>query len=645
MRILTLSEVGFTWRKPALLDNINLAIDKGERIGLLGRNGTGKSTLMKILAGEVQPDHGQIRREPQTRIARLIQEVHTDQLLNDKGQPLTIREIALRGWRATIDDQQSQNTASRNSVSHETASHGEDWQSTAALDQVLSRMQLDGDLDFNSLSAGMKRRALLAQAIISNPDLLLLDEPTNHLDIDSILWLENFLKGFTGALLFVTHDRVFLQALATRILEIDRGRLFDWECGYSNFLERKAAALAAEEKQNELFDKRLAEEEVWIRKGIEARRTRNEGRVRALEAMRRQRSERRDKVGNVKMQAHVQEKSGQLVTDVQQVSFAYGERVILKPFSTKIMRGDKIGIVGPNGAGKSTLLKVILGQLPPTSGTVRTGTKLEVLYFDQLREQIDGEKTIAENVADGNERLLIGGQERHIYGYMQDFLFTPDRARQPAKFLSGGERNRLLLARLFRQPSNVLVLDEPTNDLDTETLELLEELVSSYAGTLLLVSHDRAFLNNVVTSILALDGQGNVIELGGGYDDYHRYRLRQQEQAEAARSASTANSAKANAAKANAANEATPKKSTQKLSFKEQRELEQLPERIAQNEATQADLHAQMSSPDFFKQSSDTIKQVTEQLSELEQQLTGLYERWEELESRMRIGDGGQFVI
>lgn len=634
VRILTLSEVGFTWRKPALLDNINLAIDKGERIGLLGRNGTGKSTLMKILAGEVLPDHGQIRREPKTRIARLIQEVQADQLLNDKGQPMTIREIALRGWQAPLNDQQSPNTASHDTASHDTASHNENWQSTAALDQVLSRMRLDGDLDFNSLSAGMKRRALLAQAIISNPDLLLLDEPTNHLDIDSILWLETFLKGFTGALLFVTHDRVFLQALATRILEIDRGRLFDWECGYSQFLERKAAALAAEEKQNELFDKRLAEEEVWIRKGIEARRTRNEGRVRALEAMRRQRSERRDKVGTVKMQATVQEKSGQLVADVQQVSFAYGERVILKPFSTKIMRGDKIGIVGPNGAGKSTLLKVILGQLPPTSGTVRTGTKLEVLYFDQLREQIDGEKTIAENVADGNERLLIGGQERHIYGYLQDFLFTPDRARQPAKFLSGGERNRLLLARLFRQPSNVLVLDEPTNDLDTETLELLEELVSSYAGTLLLVSHDRAFLNNVVTSILALDGQGNVIELGGGYDDYHRYRLRQQEQAEAARSASTVNSAKANAAKANAVSEAKPKTSAQKLSFKEQRELEQLPDRIAQNEAAQADLHAQMSSPDFFKQSSDTIKQVTEQLSKLEQQLTGLYERWEELESR-----------
>lgn len=622
MRILTLSEVGFTWRKPALLDNINLAIDKGERIGLLGRNGTGKSTLMKILAGEVQPDHGQIRREPQTRIARLVQEVHTDELFNQSGLPATIRDIALRGWQSPDDTSDDDIPGSQ----HHDQDHGQNWQSTAALDRVLSRMQLDGDLVFNSLSAGMKRRALLAQAIISSPDLLLLDEPTNHLDIDSILWLENFLKGFTGALLFVTHDRVFLQALATRILEIDRGRLFDWECGYGKFLERKADALAAEEKQNELFDKRLAEEEVWIRKGIEARRTRNEGRVRSLEAMRRERAERRDKVGNVKMQASVQEKSGQLVTDVKDVSFAYDERVILKPFSTKIMRGDKIGIVGPNGAGKSTLLKVLLGQLTPTSGSVRTGTKMEVLYFDQLREQIDGEKTIAENVADGNERLLIGGVERHIYGYMQDFLFTPDRARQPAKFLSGGERNRLLLARLFRQSSNVLVLDEPTNDLDTETLELLEELVSSYEGTLLLVSHDRAFLNNVVTSILALDGQGNVIELGGGYDDYERYRLRQQEQAEASR---------ASVAKTPTAVDTKPQKKSTKLTFKEQRELEQLPERISQAEASQADLHTQMSSSDFFKQPPDAIKQVSQKLADLEEQLTQMYARWEELESRL----------
>ncbi len=378
MRILTLTDVGFTWRKPDLLDGINLAIDKGERIGLLGRNGTGKSTLMKILAGEVQPDHGQVRLEPKVRIARLIQEVDTQAVVSSDGQPATIRDVILRG----INDR----------VTHE-------WESTAALDRVLSRMQLDGELVFDSLSAGMKRRALLAQAIVSNPDLLLLDEPTNHLDIDSIVWLENFLKGFPGALLFVTHDRVFLQALATRILEIDRGRLLDWECDYDLFLKRKADVLAAEEKQAELFDKRLAKKKCGFAKGIEARRTRNEGRVRALEAMRRQRAERRDKIGNVKLQADVQEKSGALVIDVDNVAFAYDQRPIIKPFSTKIMRGDKIGIVGPNGAGKSTLLKLLLGQLTPTSGKVKLGTRLEVLYFDQLREQIDGEKTIAENVA------------------------------------------------------------------------------------------------------------------------------------------------------------------------------------------------------------------------------------------------------
>ncbi|MCC6510340.1 MAG: ATP-binding cassette domain-containing protein, partial [Pirellulaceae bacterium] len=406
MRILTLSEVGFTWRKPALLDNINLSIDKGERIGLLGRNGTGKSTLMKILSGEIQPDHGQVRREPRTSIARLIQEVTGALISGTGGAPATIREVVMQGWTGqnglTLDSASNNNAknkapshlASREdnsatgsmTVGHE--DHDAQWQSTAALDRVLTRMQLDGELPFNSLSAGMKRRVLLAQAIVSGPDLLLLDEPTNHLDIDSILWLENFLKGFSGALLFVTHDRVFLQALATRILEIDRGRLFDWECGYAKFLERKAEVLAAEEKQAELFDKRLAEEEVWIRKGIQARRTRNEGRVRALESMRRERAERRDKIGTVKLQASVQDKSGQLVIDINGVSFAYGERTILKTFSTKIMRGDKIGIVGPNGAGKSTLLKVLLGQLPPTEGTVRLGTKLEVLYFDQLREQI-----------------------------------------------------------------------------------------------------------------------------------------------------------------------------------------------------------------------------------------------------------------
>ena len=501
------------------------------------------------------------------------------------------------------------------------------WQRDAALDRVLTRMQLDATLPFASLSAGMKRRVLLAQAIVSQPDLLLLDEPTNHLDIDSIVWLETFLKGFPGALLFVTHDRVFLQALATRILEIDRGRLFDWECGYSKFLQRKADVLAAEEKQAALFDKRLAEEEVWIRKGIEARRTRNEGRVRALEAMRRQRAERRDQVGNVKLQAAVQEKSGQLVIEVDRVSFAYEERPIIGEFSTKIMRGDKIGIVGPNGAGKSTLLKLLLGQLKPTSGKVRMGSKIELLYFDQLREQVDDERSIADNVADGNERLLINGQERHIYSYLQDFLFTPDRARQLAKFLSGGERNRLLLARLFRQSSNLLVLDEPTNDLDTETLELLEELVTNYPGTLLLVSHDRAFLNNVVTSVLALDGTGNVLELGGGYDDYARFRQREMQNKQAAAQAAVSPPPKVETPKA---------KASTKLSFKEQRELDGLPNQIETIERNQAQLHATMSDPSFYKLPADQIKQASEQLAALESELATLYHRWELLSSKVQ---------
>ncbi len=629
MRILTLTDVGFTWRKPALLENLNLAIHRGERIGLLGRNGTGKSTLMKIIAGEVQPDHGDVRREPRTKIARLVQEVEVispaDVAVAAPATRRTIRDVVRAGW--TPDAQDLHLHDHQHDDHLDGANH---WQSDTALNRILSRMQLDGDRDFDALSAGMKRRALLAQALVSEPDLLLLDEPTNHLDIDSILWLEGFLKGFSGALLFVTHDRVFLQALATRILEIDRGRLFDWECDYAKFLERKAEVLAAEEKQAALFDKRLAEEEVWIRKGIEARRTRNEGRVRALIAMRRERAERREQIGKVKMQAAVQDKSGQLVIDADQVSFSYGDRKILREFSTKVMRGDKIGIVGPNGAGKSTLLKVLLGQLAPSSGTVRTGTRLEVLYFDQLREQIDGEKTIAENVADGNERLLIGGVERHIYSYMQDFMFTPDRARQPAKFLSGGERNRLLLARLFRQNSNVLVLDEPTNDLDTETLELLEELVSNYAGTLLLVSHDRAFLNNVVTNILALDGSGNVKEFGGGYDDYARHCARLAEQQQ---QATSTNENKNNPPKATA----TKPRSSVKLSFKEQRELDGLPDRIAQVEAAQEQLHNEMADPQFFKRASGEIKLANERLASLEEELAQLYTRWEELESKSSV--------
>ncbi|MDZ4848078.1 MAG: ATP-binding cassette domain-containing protein [Pirellulaceae bacterium] len=606
MRLITLSDVGFTWQKPSLLDNLELAIDSGERIGLLGRNGTGKSTLMKLLSGDLTPDHGEIRRMPKIKVARLIQEI-PQQTMG------TIQEVVAAGLPShdpSVDEYDE-----------------EHWQREAALHRTLSRMNLDGEATVADLSAGMKRRVLLAQAIVQEPDLLLLDEPTNHLDIESILWLEEFLKSFEGSLLFVTHDRIFLKSLATRVLEIDRGRLFDWECDYETFLKRKADVLAAEEKQEALFDKRLAAEEVWIRQGIKARRTRNEGRVRALEAMRRDSAGRRQRMGNAKLQATAADRSGQLVLELKNVSFAYQERPIIDDFSTLITRGDRIGVVGPNGAGKSTLLKLLLGQLQPTSGSIRQGTKLEVLYFDQLREQIDDEKTIAQNVSPDEDKLMINGVQRHIFSYLQDFLFTPERSRQLAKFLSGGERNRLLLARLFKNSSNVLVLDEPTNDLDAETLELLEELVSNYAGTLLLVSHDRAFLNNVVTSIIAVDGSGQVKEYGGGYDDYQRARQADSKPVPAILSP-------ARDSLRGAKEDASKKSVGSKLSFKELRELETLPKKIESLEIQQAQVHQEMANPEFYKQPQEKIIETTAQLSKIKNELAIVFERWESLESR-----------
>jgi ATP-binding cassette subfamily F protein uup len=613
MRLITLNNVGFTWRNPPLLENLRLAIDSGERIGLLGRNGAGKSTLMKLLAGDLVPDHGEVRRAPQLKVARLIQEV--PQQASGK-----VVEVVAAGLPQEGTDHAESDTHIA-------------WRHEAMIHRALSRMGLDGEVDFARLSAGMKRRVLLAQAIVQEPDLLLLDEPTNHLDIESILWLEDFLKSWEGSLLFVTHDRLFLQALATRILEIDRGGLFDWECDYATFLKRKADVLAAEEKQEALFDKRLAAEEVWIRQGIKARRTRNEGRVRALEAMRRQRAERRQRVGQVKLQATEAERSGELVMELQNVSFSYQDRSILRDFSTLIVRGDRVGIVGPNGAGKSTLLKLMLGQLTPTTGSIRRGTKLEILYFDQLREQIDDEKSVAENVSPDEDHLLIDGKKRHIYSYLQDFLFTPERARQLAKHLSGGERNRLLLARLFKTPSNVLVLDEPTNDLDAETLELLEELVSHYAGTLLLVSHDRAFLDHVVTSIIAVDGTGEAKEYGGGYDDYRRAR-------QAAAETAIAKPQKNKEAAAHVQVEAAPS-AARKLSFKEQKELDGLPALIDAMEKNIAELHHQLADPQFYSQPPTTIVTAKDHLAACESKLQRLMERWEELESRTTASPGG----
>ncbi len=604
MSLLSLRNLVFTWGGPQLLDGVDLDIDLGQRIGLLGRNGAGKSTLMKIVAGEVEPDHGEIKRASGLRVARLVQEVPA-------GHSRSVAEIVTEGYlqAGEADD-----------------GHAAEWKTTRTVERVLARMSLDGQADFATLSSGMKRRALLAQALVAEPNILLLDEPTNHLDIESITWLEGFLKSFDGALVFVTHDRAFLQNLATRIVEIDRGRLFDWACDYATFLSRKAAALEAEEKQKALFDKKLAQEEAWIRQGIKARRTRNEGRVRALKKLREERRRRREQLGNVSMQAVEAERSGRLVIEAKHLCFSYGAEPIVDDFSILITRGDKIGVIGPNGSGKTTLLKLLLGELQPTSGELRHGARLEVIYFDQLRQQIDDEATVLENVGEGSDTLLIDGQRRHIYGYLQDFLFTPERARQQAKFLSGGERNRLLLARLFKHPSNVMVLDEPTNDLDAETLELLEELVSSYAGTLLLVSHDRAFLNNVVTSTLVFEGRGRMKTYDGGYDDYVRQR-------DAATASDREPAPQQRPTKSRETTSAATGKPA-KLSFREQRELEALPERIEGLESHRAALHDAMADPSFFKQDKAAITAAHAELATLEATLQESYARWEELEAR-----------
>lgn len=598
MPLLTLRELRLGYRGPLLLDDVSCVIEPGQRIGLLGRNGSGKTTLMRIIRGEVEPERGEIVASPGTKIALLPQDVPR-QLHG------AVAAIVRQGLPPNDHDPESA------------------WRGPQRVQQILSRMNLDGNAAFESLSSGMKRRVLLAQALVAEPDLLLLDEPTNHLDIDAVTWLEEFLSRWPATCMFVTHDRMFLRKLATRILEIDRGRLFDWSCDYDTFLRRKEEALAAEEKQNALFDKKLAQEEVWIRTGIKARRTRNEGRVRALERMRRERQDRRAKPGQVKLEIQTGQRSGHLVAEIEGVSFGYGERPILQDFSTTIFRGDKIGIIGSNGAGKTTLLRVLLGQLPPQQGTVRLGTNLQVAYFDQLRQQLNDDKTVQENVGDGYDTVQIGGQSRHIIGYLQDFLFSPERSRTPVRFLSGGERNRVLLARLFAKPANVIVLDEPTNDLDTETLELLESHLVDYAGTVLLVSHDREFLNNVVTSTIVFES-GQVREYVGGYDDW----LRQRPIPSAADSSSGKPANKPAVLESAAASSPTKRR----LTYKEQQELAGLPARIEQLEAEIAGLHAAMIQPDFFKQLGSRIASEQARLKELETHLAAAYSRWEMLD-------------
>lgn len=595
MALIQLSDVSIGFRGPALLDNVSCQIEAGQNIGLLGRNGAGKTTFMRILLGEITPDHGRCELSPGVTVGLLPQEVPQD-------LPGTVSEVVRHGYEVHEDH------------------HGHDWQFEQRVERLLDEMELDADLAVSSLSAGMKRRVLLAQQLARDPSVLLLDEPTNHLDISAINWLENFLQRWQGTLLFVTHDRAFLRRLATRILEIDRGHLFDWSCDYPTFLVRKEAALAAEEKQNALFDKKLAQEEAWIRQGIKARRTRNEGRVRALKSLREKRSERREIVGKAKLEIQTEQRSGALVARVEDICFSYGDHPIVDGFSTEIMRGDKIGVIGPNGVGKSTLLRLLLGELQPQSGSVRLGTNLQVAYFDQLRGQLDEEQTVQENVGEGSDQLSIGGRQRHVLGYLQDFLFTPDRARTQVKFLSGGERNRVLLAKLFAKPANIIVLDEPTNDLDAETLELLEEQLIDFPGTLLIVSHDRVFLNNVVTSTIVFEESGPK-EYVGGYDDW----LRQREQPLQSEPPPTKRS---QAATSKAI--ATTKK---RLSYQDQRELGSLPAKIEKLETEIAEIHATMANPEFYKQPAETIATQTAELNSHEEELSAAYSRWEELES------------
>ncbi|MCG8653205.1 MAG: ATP-binding cassette domain-containing protein [Pirellulales bacterium] len=595
--MITIEDLSIGFRGPLLLDGVSAQIEPGQRIGLLGRNGAGKTTLLRILSGQVQPDHGQVIPAPGVKVSRLTQDVPRDYAGN-------VKSIVL-GGQTQSDDPQLQ------------------WQIEHAVDSTLSQMQLDGEAEFETLSSGMKRRILLARAIATEPDVLLLDEPTNHLDIASIEWLEDFLSRWSKTLIFVTHDRSFLQNLATRIWEIDRGRIFDWSCDYATFLKRKEQALAAEEKQNALFDKKLAEEEVWIRQGIKARRTRNEGRVRALKAMRVQRSQRRQSEGTARLNLQQAEKSGALVAQVKDLSFAYQDQPIVEGFSTTLMRGDKVGIIGPNGAGKSTLLKLLLGHLQPDRGTVRLGTKLQIAYFDQLRDTLDPNKTVQENVAEGSDRIKLGDQTKHIIGYLQDFLFTPERARTEVRFLSGGERNRALLAKLMTQPANVIILDEPTNDLDSETLELLEEQLAEFSGTLLMVSHDRTFLNNVVTSTIVFE-DGQVNEYVGGYDDWRACVARRQKDAQTG-----AAPARKNTGGKSERREAGSKK----LSYNQQRELQQLPERIEQLEAEMESLHGVMADPNFYQSDGEEIAAATRKLEQLQLQLAEAYQRWETLES------------
>ena len=626
MALLGMMEVSVAFGGPPVLDRANLQIERGERVALLGRNGAGKSTLMKLLDGTIAPDSGEVVRQSGVTVARLEQEIPGDV----EG---TTFDVVAAGLGET-----GRLLARYHQASHRLAAHASDdalrdldrlhhaldaagaWRVHTRVETVLARLGLDADAPFASASGGRKRQTLLARALVREPDVLLLDEPTNHLDIAAIEWLEDFLRDGGVSLLFVTHDRAFLRRVATRITELDRGRLADWGSDYDSYLARKESALAAEEREWAEFDKKLAKEELWIRTGIQARRTRNEGRVRALEALRRERGARRERTGAVRLQAQEAERSGRLVIEAKDVSFSRGERPIVRDFTTTITRGDRVGLIGPNGSGKTTLLRLMLGDLEPDRGSVRMGTGIELAYFDQLREQLDPERSVFDSIADGADFVRVGGELKHVHGYLQNFLFTPDRARTPVSALSGGERNRLLLARLFTRSFNLLVLDEPTNDLDIETLELLEDLLLDYSGTLLLVSHDREFLDNVVTSTLVLEGGGRVGEYVGGYTDW----LRQRPEPAGPNTPAAAGKRSVKPARARSAEK------KRRLTYQESKELDALPERIDALEREREGVYASLADPVVLRDGA-AAAEAKSRLAALDAEIEGAMGRWEEL--------------
>jgi ATP-binding cassette subfamily F protein uup len=633
MPYITLDNACLAFGHHALLDHASFQLDAGERVGLIGRNGAGKSSLLKAIAGTIKLDEGTVWRASNVRVVYVPQEPELDtthtvfeavaeglgalqqtiidyhQVTHDMGMPNADIDALMTRMQTLQHDLDAQNG----------------WAAQSRVETVLSRLKLDADALVSTLSGGWRKRVALGRALVAEPEVLLLDEPTNHLDLEAIEWLEDLLLGFNGSVLFITHDRRFLDKLATRITELDRGKLTDFVGNFTQYQAKKEELLAVEETHAAKFDKFLAQEEVWIRQGIKARRTRNEGRVRRLEALRLERAARRERQGNVKLNLDAGERSGKLVAELENVSKAYGDKVLIKNFSTRILRGDKIGLLGPNGIGKTTLLKLILGDIEPDSGKITRGTKINVAYFDQMREQLDEEATLADTISPGSDFVEIGNERKHVISYLEDFLFPPQRSRSPVKSLSGGERNRLLLARLFARPANVLVLDEPTNDLDIDTLELLESLLQEFNGTLFLVSHDRAFLENTVTQVIAFEGNGVLTEFGGGYDDWQRYT--------AQREAEKLIQAKTIVQKFNTKD--TSAKTSSKLSFKEQKELEALPALIERLEAEQTSINLALANTDIYRNEPEKVKALQVRLIEIETEIEADMQRWEALEQRM----------